>query len=71
MGTGKRCNSHTESFVKFCHARYTDPIQVTIEMRIEFITEYFKTVVGYSSANSARSVFSSIIKPENAKNAFP
>ena len=32
-------------------------------MRIEFLTEYFKTGVGYSSVNSARSALSSIIKP--------
>ena len=32
-------------------------------MGIEFLTEYFKTGVGYSSVNSARSALSSIIKP--------
>ena len=32
-------------------------------MGIEFLTEYFKTGVGYSSVNSARSTLSSIIKP--------
>ena len=32
-------------------------------MGIEFLTEYFKTRVGYSSVNSARSALSSIIKP--------
>ena len=49
--------------VKFCRERYTDPIQATTEMGIEFLTEYSKTEVGYSSFNSARSVLSSIIKP--------
>ena len=63
MGTEKRYNTHVESFVKFCRERYTDPIQATTEMGIEFLTEYFKTVVGYSSVNSARSAVSSIIKP--------
>ena len=61
--TGKRYNSHVERFVKFCRERYTDPIQATTEMGIEFLTEYFKTGVGYSSVNSARSALSSIIKP--------
>ena len=37
--------------------------QATTEMEIEFLTEYFKTGVGYSSVNSARSALSSIIKP--------
>ena len=63
MGTEKRYNSHVERFVPFCRERFTDPIQATTEMGIEFLTEYFKTGVGYSSVNSARSAFSSIIKP--------
>ena len=48
VGTGKRYNSHVERFVKFCRERYTDPIQGTTEMGIEFLTKYFKTGVGYS-----------------------
>ena len=63
VGTGKRYNSHVERFVKFCRERYTDPIQATTEMGIEFLNEYFKTGVGYSSLNSARSALSGIIKP--------
>ena len=63
MGTEKRYNSHVESFVKFCRERYTDPIQATTEMRIEFLSEHLKTRVGYSSVNSTRSALSSIIKP--------
>ena len=63
MGTEKRDKSHVEWFVKFCRERYTDPIQATTEMGIEFVNEYFKTGVGYSSVNSARSALSSIIKP--------
>ena len=62
MGTEKRYNSHVERFVKFCRERYTDPIQATTEIGIEFLTEYFKTGIGYSSVNSARSALSSIIK---------
>ena len=63
MGTEKTFHSHVERFAKFCRERYTDPIQTTIEIGIEFLTEYFKTGVGYSSVNSARSALSSIIKP--------
>ena len=63
MGTGKRYNFLVERFVKFCRERYTDPIQATTEMGIEFLTEYFKIGVGYSSVNSERSALSSIIKP--------
>ena len=63
MGTEKRYNSHVERFFKFCRERYTDPIQATTEMGIVFLTEYFKTGVGYSSVNSAHSALSSIIKP--------
>ena len=32
-------------------------------MGIEFVTEYFKTGIGYSSVNSALTALSSIIKP--------
>ena len=60
--TGKRYNSHIERFVKFCRERYPDSIQATIEIGIEFLTEYFKIGVGYSSVNSARSALSSITK---------
>ena len=63
MGAEKRYNSHVEKFVNFCRERYTDPIQATTEMGIEFLTEYFNTGVGYSSVNSTRSTLSSIIKP--------
>ena len=63
MGTEKRYNSHVDRFVKFCRERYTDPIQATTEMGIEFLTEYFKTGVGYSSVNSAPSALPSIKKP--------
>ena len=63
VGTGKRYNSHVKRFVQFCRERYTDPIQATTEMGVEFLTEHFKTGVGYSSVNSARSALSSIIKP--------
>ena len=55
VGTGKRYNSHVERFVKFCCERYT-------EKGLEFLTEYFKTRLGYSSVNSARSALSNIIK---------
>ena len=61
MEVGKKYNS--QSFVNFCRKRYTDPIQVTTEMGKEFLTEYFKTGVVYSSVNSACSVLANIIKP--------
>ena len=62
MGTEKMYDAHVERFVKFCRERYTDPIQATTEIGIEFLTEYFTTGVGYSLVNSARSALSSIIK---------
>ena len=62
MGTEKTFHSHVERFAKFCRERYTDPIQTTIEIGIEFLTEYFKTGAGYSSVNFAPSTLSSIIK---------
>ena len=60
MGTGKRYDTHIERFVRFFRERYTDPIQATTEMGIEFLTEYFKTGVGYSSVNSAGSACQAI-----------
>ena len=43
--------------------RYTDTIEVSTEMGIEFLSEYFKIGVDYSLANSARSILPSIIEP--------
>ena len=60
---GKRYNSHIERFGKFCRQSYTDPIQASTEMGIESLNEYFKTGVGYSPVNFARSTLPSIIKP--------
>ena len=62
VGTGERFNSCIERCVKLNHERYTDPIQATTEMEINFFTEYFKTGAGYSSVNSTGSSLSSIIK---------
>ena len=61
--TGKRYNSDVKRFVKFCREWYTNFIQATIEMGREFLTEYFKAGVGYSSVNSARPPLSSIVEP--------
>ena len=61
--TGKRYNSHIERFVKFCRERYTDPMQETTKMGIEFLTEYFKTGLGYNSVNSARSALLTLMEP--------
>ena len=63
MGIGKKYNSHIKIFVKFYREKYTDLIQTTTEMGTEFLTEYFKTGLGYSSVNSARSALSNIKKP--------
>ena len=40
---------------KVCQDLSWDLIWATTEMGIEFLREYFKTGVGYSSANSAHS----------------
>ena len=63
QGTEKRYNGHIKRFVDFCHKQQADPLYATTETGIEFLTEYFNTVVGYSAVNSARSVLSSVIKP--------
>ena len=58
--TGKRHDSHIIMFLKFCLERCTEGTTV---MGIVSLTTYFKTGVGYSSVNSARSALPSIIKP--------
>ena len=63
-GTEKRYNPYIKRLAKFCRQRYTDSIQTTTEMGIEFLTGYFKTGVGYSSVSSARSALSSVIKQD-------
>ena len=60
----KRFNFRIKIFPKLCRERYTDAIETITEMRIEFLAGCFKTGVGYSLANSVRSViFLSILKP--------
>ena len=62
VGIWKRYNSQIEMFVKFSRERYTDHIQETTEIGVEFLIECVKTGVGYSSVISARSALSNIIK---------
>ena len=37
IGKGKMYNSHIKMFAKFCRERYTDHIETTTEMGIEFL----------------------------------
>ena len=64
VGTEKRYNPYIKRLAKFCRQRYTDSIQTTTEMGIEYLTGYFKTGVGYSSVSSARSALPSVIKQD-------
>ena len=41
------------------------PVQANVKICIGYLTLYFYAEVGYSSVNTARSVLSSILKPEN------
>ena len=50
-------------FSHYCLQRNIDPTQANFTTDIEYLTQYFYT--GYSSVNTARSVLSSILKPEN------
>ena len=43
--------------------RYTDAIEASTEMGIEFLSECLRIGVDYSLANSARSILPSIMKP--------
>ena len=63
QGTENRYNGHIKRFVDFCHKRQGDPLCITTETGIVFLTKYFNTGVGYCSVNSARSALSSHIKP--------
>ena len=56
---------HVQRFRQYCHQRNVDPFQATTKIPIEYLTKYFHTGVGYSSANTPRSVLSIIIKTEN------
>ena len=42
LGTGKRYSYHIKRFAKFGKERYTDLVQATTELEIEFLAEYFK-----------------------------
>ena len=52
-------------FSHYCLQRNTNPTQANFKIGIEYLTQYFYTRVGYCSVNTASSVLSSILKPEN------
>ena len=63
--TRKRYAGHLQRFIEYCHQLNDDPFHVTIKIGIGCLTNHFHTGVGYLNVNTARSVFSTIIKTEN------
>ena len=53
-GTEKQHNSLLKEFIEFCAKRNEDLIQATVEIGIDFLTEYCNTGISNSSVNSAR-----------------
>ena len=60
-----RATCTSSQFSHYCLQRNINPAQSNFKIGIEYLTPYFYTGVGYSSVNTARSVLSSILKPEN------
>ena len=56
---------HVQRFTQYCHQWNVDPFHATTKIGIGCLTNYFHTGAGYLSVNTARSVFSTIIKTEN------
>ena len=56
---------HALWFTQHWHWRNVNLFQAITKIGIEYLTEYFNTGVGYASANTAKSVSSTIIKTEN------
>ena len=52
-------------FSHYCLQWNISPTQANFKIGIECLTQYFYTGIGYSSVNTASSVVSSILKPEN------
>ena len=53
-GTKKQQNILLKEFSEFCAKRNEDLIQATVEIGIDFLTEYCNTGISNSSVNSAR-----------------
>ena len=65
FSTRQRCQDHMYNFLQHCLQRNINPAQANFKISIEYLTQYFYTRVGYSSVNTARSVLSCILNPEN------
>ena len=52
-------------FSHYCLQRNINPAHANIRIGIEYLIQYFYSSVCYSSINTARSVLSSILKPQN------
>ena len=62
--TGWKCQGHTNKFWRNCSQRNINPAEPNVKIGIEYLTQYFHTGVSYSSANTARSLLPSILKPK-------
>ena len=63
--TIKRYERYINQWVEFCSKRKISPIQTSVTIAIEFLTEVFHAGVGYSSLGTARSALSSFVTPIN------
>ena len=63
--TFKRYERYINQWVEFCSKPKISPIQTSVTIAIEFLTEVFHTVVRYSSLGTARSALSSFVTPIN------
>ena len=63
--TEQRYQDHMHKFSHYCIQNNINPAQADFKIGIKYLTQYFYTGVGYCSVNTAWSVLSSILKPEN------
>ena len=60
-GTKKQYDGYIKKWQVFCSEWGTDPVHATVETVLEFLTELYKSGIGYSAINTARSALSAIV----------
>ena len=61
----QRYQVHMYKFSHYYQQRNINSAQANFKIGIEYLTQYFYSGIGYCSVNTARSILSSILKPEN------
>ena len=64
-GTAKQYRTYLSRWESYCDERNIDKLQPGIENALDFLTDLFHSVIGYSTINTARSALSTVIVMPN------